>query len=219
MWLAHQSDSPSGKPDGVVTVEETSLIEPVFAETSVTLSALFDGAAWETAWTSVVVHIPQVTTGLILIFVFWIAARIARGVVLRVGGNRRVNADAVLILADAMKWAVLSVGLVTGLGTVGVNVSALVAGLGLTGLAIGIALKDVVSNAIAGIMILIYRPFQRNDRIVVTALEGTVVQIDLRFTTLETADRRILIPNSNLLTNSIIVYRKGGPLPIEGESE
>ena len=102
---------------------------------------------------------------------------------------------------------------------VGVNVSALVAGLGLTGLAIGIALKDVVSNAIAGIMILIYKPFQRNDRIVVTGLEGTVVQIDLRFTTLETADRRILIPNSNLLTNSIIVYRRGAPLPIEGETE
>jgi small-conductance mechanosensitive channel len=184
-----------------------------------TQAALFDGAAWEAAWTSVVVHIPQVTTGLILIFVFWIAARIARSVVLRVGGTRRINADAVLILADAMKWAVLSVGLVTGLGTVGVNVSALVAGLGLTGLAIGIALKDVVSNAIAGIMILIYKPFQRSDRIVVTALEGTVVQIDLRFTTLETHDRRILIPNSNLLTNSIIVYRKSGPLPVEGETE
>jgi small-conductance mechanosensitive channel len=184
-----------------------------------TQAALFDGAAWEAAWTSVVVHIPQVTTGLILIFAFWISAKIARGIVLRVGGNRRVNADAVLILADAMKWAVISIGLVTGLGTVGVNVSALVAGLGLTGLAIGIALKDVVSNAIAGIMILIYKPFQRNDRIVVTALEGTVVQIDLRFTTLETADRRILIPNSNLLTNSIIVYRRGAPLPIEGETE
>jgi small-conductance mechanosensitive channel len=68
-------------------------------------------------------------------------------------------------------------------------------------------------------MILIYKPFAPNDRIVVTALEGTVVQIDLRFTTLETTDRRILIPNSNLLTNSIIVYRKAGPLPIEGEME
>jgi small conductance mechanosensitive channel len=202
-----------------VTIEETSLIEPILAETSVALSALFDGAAWEAAWQNIVVHIPRVATGLILVFLFWIAARIARGVVLRVGGNRRINADAVLILADAMKWAVLSIGLVTGLGTVGVNVSALVAGLGLTGLAIGIALKDVVSNAIAGIMILIYKPFSRNDRIVITALEGTVVQIDLRFTTLETADRRILIPNSNLLTNSIIVFRKSGPLPIEGETE
>jgi small-conductance mechanosensitive channel len=189
------------------------------AQTRFVVSALFDGTAWEATWRSAVAHIPQVVTGLILVFIFWIAARIARSVVLRVGGNRRITADTVLILANSIKWAVISVGVVTGLGTVGVNVSALVAGLGLTGLAVGIALKDVVSNAIAGIMILIYKPFSRNDRIVVTALEGTVVQIDLRFTTLETADRRILIPNSNLLTNSIIVYRKAGPLPIEGEME
>jgi small-conductance mechanosensitive channel len=191
----------------------------LIAQTDFVVSALFDGTAWEATWRSAVAHVPQVVTGLILVFVFWIAARIARSVVLRVGGNRRISADTVLILADSIKWAVIAIGLVTGLGTVGVNVSALVAGLGLTGLAIGIALKDVVSNAIAGIMILIYKPFQRNDRIVVTALEGTVVQIDLRFTTLETDDRRILIPNSNLLTNSIIVYRKGGALPIEGEME
>jgi small-conductance mechanosensitive channel len=191
----------------------------LLAQTGFVVSALLDGTAWEATWRSFVAHIPQVVTGLILVFVFWIAARIARSVVLRVGGNRRITADTVLILANSIKWAVISVGVVTGLGTVGVNVSALVAGLGLTGLAVGIALKDVVSNAIAGIMILIYKPFSRNDRIAVTALEGTVVQIDLRFTTLETADRRILIPNSNLLTNSIIVYRKTGPLPIEGETE
>jgi small-conductance mechanosensitive channel len=112
---------------------------------------------------------------------------------------------------------VLIVGLITGLGTVGIDISALIAGLGLTGLAIGIALKDVVSNSIAGIMILIYKPFQRHDQITVTGLEGSVVQIDLRFTTLETADQRILIPNANLLTNSIIVRRKPPPSPIQSE--
>ena len=68
-------------------------------------------------------------------------------------------------------------------------------------------------------MILIYKPFHRHDRITVTALEGTVVQIDLRYTTLETADRRILIPNANLLTNSIIVHRVPPPSPIQGETD
>jgi small-conductance mechanosensitive channel len=190
-----------------------------FAESQWALSALLDVASWEAAWLSIVVHIPQAITGLVLVFLFWIAARVARAVILRFGTNRRMNADAILILADAVKWTVLTIGIVTGLGTVGVNVSALVAGLGLTGLAIGIALKDVVSNAIAGIMILIYKPFQRSDRIVITALEGTVVQIDLRFTTLETNDRRILIPNANLLTNSIIVFRRTPTSPIQGETD
>jgi small conductance mechanosensitive channel len=190
----------------------------LLAEAPLALS-FFDAAAWEAAWLRVVVQLPSVLTGIVLIILFWIGARIARAVVLRMGSNRRVNADAVHILADALKWTILTIGLITGLGTFGVDVSALIAGLGLTGLALGIALKDVVSNTIAGIMILIYRPFQRHDRITITGLEGTVVQIDLRYTTLETAEQRILIPNANLLTNSIIVRRKPPPSPIQSETD
>ena len=134
--------------------------------------SLFDQATWDAVWQEIVTHIPQVVTGVLLVIVFWVAGRFARALILRVGTNRRVNLDAIHILADTIKWAVLTVGLITGLGTVGVDISALVAGLGLTGLALGIALKDVISNSIAGIMILIYKPFHRNDRIAVTGLEA-----------------------------------------------
>ena len=190
----------------------------LLAEAPLALS-LFDAATWEAAWLRIVVQLPSVLTGIVLVLLFWIGARVARAVVLRMGSNRRVNADAVHILADGLKWTILIIGLITGLGTVGVDVSALIAGLGLTGLALGIALKDVVSNSIAGIMILIYKPFQRHDRLTVTGLEGTVVQIDLRYTTLETAEQRILIPNANLLTNSIIVRRRPPPSPIQSETD
>ncbi|MEX2137837.1 MAG: mechanosensitive ion channel domain-containing protein [Pirellulales bacterium] len=190
----------------------------LLAEAPLALS-LFDVATWDAAWQRVVVQVPSVVTGIVLVLIFWIGARIARAVILRMGSNRRINADAVHILADGLKWTVLTIGLITGLGTVGVDVSALIAGLGLTGLALGIALKDVVSNSIAGIMILIYKPFQRHDRITITGLEGTVVQIDLRFTTLETPEQRILIPNANLLTNSIVVRRKPPPSPIQSETD
>jgi small-conductance mechanosensitive channel len=191
----------------------------ILAQLSVSFAGLFDQAAWEATLQNIALHVPQILTGLLLVVVFWTVARVVRGLVLRVGSSRRVNADAVHIIADAIKWSVLTIGLITGLGTIGIDVSALVAGLGLTGLALGIALKDVVSNSIAGIMILIYKPFQRQDRIVVTGLEGTVAQIDLRFTTLEVEDRRILIPNSNLLTNSIVVYRRAATAPLSGETD
>jgi small-conductance mechanosensitive channel len=194
-------------------VTSTLLAEAPFA------LSFFDTATWEAAWLRVLVELPRILTSIVLVLLFWIGARIARAVVLRMGTNRRVNADAVHILADGLKWTVLTIGLITGLGTVGVDVSALIAGLGLTGLALGIALKDVVSNSIAGIMILIYKPFQRHDRITITGLEGTVVQIDLRYTTLETVEQRILIPNANLLTNSIIVRRKPPPSPIQSETD
>ena len=85
----------------------------------------------------------------------------------------------------------------------GINVSALVAGLGLTGFALGFALKDILSNLIAGVLILLYRPFRVNDYIMVTGLEGAVTEIDLRYTTLQKEGQKFLIPNSVLFTNSI----------------
>jgi len=84
--------------------------------------------------------------------------------------------------------------------TLGVNVSALVAGLGLTGFALGYALKDSISNLLAGILILIYRPFGINNKVKVDKNEGTVTHIDLRYTTLENETGKILIPNSKLFT-------------------
>lgn len=80
-----------------------------------------------------------------------------------------------------------------------VNVGALVAGLGLTGFALGFALKDVLSNLLAGVLILLYRPFQRGHRVSVTGFEGIVAEINLRYTTLDSGGKKILIPNSLLL--------------------
>src|SRR5213083_2396837 len=92
---------------------------------------------------------------------------------------------------------------VTALGTVGVNVTALVAGLGLTGFALGFAFRDVLSNLLAGLLLLVYRPFARHDLISETGYEGTVAGVDLRYTTLQRDDGKVLIPNSILFTNPI----------------
>jgi small-conductance mechanosensitive channel len=88
------------------------------------------------------------------------------------------------------------------------DVSALVAGLGLTGFALGFACRDILSNLLAGTLILIYRPFQRNDRIAVLGFEGIVIEIGLRYTALQAEDKKILIPNSNLFTNPVTVLEK-----------
>ena len=69
----------------------------------------------------------------------------------------------------------------------------------------GFAFRDVLSNVLAGVLILMYRPFRRGDKISVTGLEGTVTGIDLRYTVLENEGKTILIPNSSLFTNPIVV--------------
>ena len=70
-----------------------------------------------------------------------------------------------LVLAGIVKNIMLIVGLITALGTLGVNISAIVAGLGLTGFAFGFAFKDMLSNFISGILIFIYEPFKLGDTI------------------------------------------------------
>lgn len=78
--------------------------------------------------------------------------------------------------------------------------------LGISGVAIGFAFRDILQNFLAGILILLTEPFQINDQIVFKDFEGTVENIETRATTIRTYDgRRIVIPNSELFTNSVTV--------------
>jgi small conductance mechanosensitive channel len=147
---------------------------------------------------------PRIGLGLLVFLGFWIASVVVRKVILRVSYRTDFNTAFVLRLAArTASIGLLVFGAVTALGTMGINVSALVAGLGLTGFALGFALKDVLSNLIAGVLILLYRPFRLNDYIIVSGLEGTVAEIDLRYTRLEKEGQVYLIPNAVLFTNSI----------------
>jgi small conductance mechanosensitive channel len=137
---------------------------------------------------------------------FSIAARIVHAIIRRLHAHAADSADLLDLLGRVAKLALNVFGLVTALGTAGVNVSALVAGLGLTGFALGFAFRDVLSNLLAGVLILLYRPFARGARISVTGLEGVVKEIDLRYTRLECDGDVVLIPNANLFTNPIRVF-------------
>ena len=89
----------------------------------------------------------------------------------------------------------------------GVDVTALIAGLGLTGFALGFALKDVVSNVVAGVLILIYRPVQTGEQVKVKSFEGLILSTDLRYTVLQTGEQVIYVPNSIMFTDAITVDR------------
>jgi small conductance mechanosensitive channel len=127
---------------------------------------------------------------------FLIAARLAGAFITGLQSKASDNGDLVDLLGRVAKLALITFRLVTALGTAGIDVSALVAGLGLTGFALGFAFRDVLSNLLAGVLILLYRPFSRGDRISVT---------------LQSKGDLVLIPNSNLFTNPIVVFGNGSP--------
>jgi small conductance mechanosensitive channel len=96
-------------------------------------------------------------------------------------------------------------GTMVALGVLGLNFATLVGTLGLTSVAIGFSLRDILSNYFSGIILLVSRPFRVGDQIIIQDFEGTVTYIQLRATTLITYDgRTISIPNLQVFTATII---------------
>ena len=153
---------------------------------------------------------------LLTLLCFYITAKILQKVSVRVGRSQHIDSDLAVFLGRVVKTAVMVLGIVTSLSALGVDVSALVAGLGLTGFALGFALKDVISNVLAGVLILIYKPFEKTNYIKVKTYEGTVVSTDLRYTVLQAADEtRLFVPNSLLFVDAISVAKQA-PVTTDG---
>ena len=151
--------------------------------------------------------LPNIILAIAIIFVFWIAGKIISSIVYKVLDRNSPNSNIARVLSSIAKNVVLTFGLITSLGTVGINVSAIVAGLGLTGFAFGFAFKDMLSNFISGVMIFIYEPFKIGDFIQVEKKEGKVVEINLRYVIIETETQKILVPNSISVSKVIVVNK------------
>lgn len=149
--------------------------------------------------------LPGILTGALIFLVFLIVAGIGRRLIARIAPRTGADAGVVLLLSRVFYYSVLTFGVLTALSNTGLNVNALFAGLGLTGFALGFALKDVLSNLLAGIMLLVYRPFQIGDHIKMGEFEGMIVTIRMRDTVLRAADNRsIIIPNTKLITEVVV---------------
>jgi MscS family membrane protein len=106
------------------------------------------------------------------------------------------------------------VGLTILLSHFGVNVTALATVLGLSGLAISLAARDTIADAIAGFIILVDQPFRIGDRIEIPGVDtwGDVVDIGLRTTRIRTRDNRmVIVPNSVIGVNQVINYTYPDP--------
>lgn len=149
--------------------------------------------------------LPGIMTGALVLLVFLIVAATGKRIIARLAPRANADTGVVLLLSRVFYYGVLILGILTALPATHLDVSALIAGLGLTGFAVGFALKDVLSNLLAGIMLLIYRPFNIGDHIKMGEHEGTITTIRMRDTVLRAADgRSVIIPNTKLITEVVI---------------
>ena len=158
--------------------------------------------------TKVSMKVPTLLLAIGIFILFWLGGRILKAIVQRIMNEKSFHANISRVLAGIIKNIMLILGLITALGTLGVNISAIVAGLGLTGFAFGFAFKDMLSNFISGALIFIYEPFKLGDTIEVEGKTGKVININLRYVTIEAEDQTALVPNSISVSKVISVKKK-----------
>jgi small-conductance mechanosensitive channel len=161
----------------------------------------------------IAVYSGKVALAIAILVIFWLGGRTSRAVIQRVGRRDVSRVDLYDVLGSAASLTVIGFGVMSALGTVGVDVTAVIAGVGIVGVALGFALKDIVSNFTAGVMIITFRPLVRGDVVEVSGAKGEVMAIDLRNTHLRGDGVDYLVPNQNVLSNVVIVQRAPSLMP------
>ena len=149
--------------------------------------------------------VPRLLAGVLILCASWLASIWLERSAAHLLRHRSRNRDIADLLGQALRATLLATGLLTALGTLGVDTGALIAGLGMTGFALGFAVRDALSNLLAGILLLFYEPFQRADHITVAGHQGKVSDINLRCTTLEAEGKTNLTPHSQRFNNAVVV--------------
>lgn len=138
---------------------------------------------------------------LLVVATAWMLARLARSIVMALLHRKSVQIHGLMeaMLVSLSFGVVFTVGVLVALSTIGISLMPMLAGLGVAGIVIGFALQDTLSNFAAGWMILIYRPYDVDDHVIVGGVEGTVKRMNLVSTTIATFDnQRLVIPNSKI---------------------
>lgn len=151
--------------------------------------------------------LPNLAVAFVVFILFLLLASFVKKGVMRTA-SKRGRANLGEVMGGFLKAAlILFGGLIAATIIVPtLNPGDLVAGLGVSSVAIGFAFKDILQNWLAGLLILIRQPFEIGDQIEVNGYEGTVAQIETRATIIRTYDgQRAVIPNSDIYTNAVLV--------------
>lgn len=141
---------------------------------------------------------------LVLLYLTWKTAKIVENLILKI--TERKNLDMALgkFFSSLGRYAVIVMGVITSLGTVGFETATFAAVLAASGFAVGMALQGTLSHFASGVMLLVFRPFDIGHVITVGDATGKVVQIDLFSTILNTPDnKRIVVPNGQVFGQKI----------------
>ena len=151
--------------------------------------------------------LPNIGVAIVILFIFWFVA-IGVAKLIRRMAYRRDRESLGDVAGALVRWALVVIGFMLAITIIAPSLTPgdLIAGLGVSSVAIGFAFKDILQNMLAGILILLRQPFEVGDQIVSGGHEGTVERIETRATLIKTYDgRRVVIPNADIYTDSVVV--------------
>lgn len=187
------AQAPVSAPD---TLNEAVNVDPAFLLSKI--------EAWVIGFQRLV---PNLVVAVVILLVFIFAGwAVSRG--FNRWARRRDRENLGIVMGSLLRWLVILAGVLIALTIVipSLRPGDLIAGLGIGSVAIGFAFKDILQNWLAGLLLLINRPFRTGDQIVVNGYEGNVKRVETRATIITTYDGRdAIIPNADVYSNAVMV--------------
>jgi len=141
----------------------------------------------------------------LLILLFWMRSRLRKWIVDRLLARTHLDLGGRDAVATMFSYAFLVIGFVIILQTAGIDLSAFTILIGSLSIGIGLGLQNITNNFVSGLIILLERPVKLGDRIEFGNLNGDVVRISARATTIVTNNNiAVIVPNSELITSAVI---------------
>lgn len=158
-------------------------------------------------WAEVVAQVPALVGAIVLIGVSLLLASLAARSVDRALRGRSDHETVALFVQRLVRWPIIVLGVLAGLRMMGADITGAIAGLGVTGVIVGLALQDIASNFVAGIILLFRHPYKIGNAVSIAGVEGTVIDMTTRDTTIRRWDGELaIVPNSTIFSSIITNY-------------
>lgn len=149
----------------------------------------------------------QLTSAVLVYLIFYLVWLLVSKLVISILNRSHQDQTTRVFIRTIVKYAILIIGGLTALKVAGLDISAVLASLGIAGITIGFAARDAFSNLISGLLIFLDRPFVIGDFIEAGENYGRVDQITLRSTRIVTPDGRMLaVPNTEMINKTVASY-------------
>lgn len=161
----------------------------------------------QTLMTRIVAYLPNLFSAFVLLIIFWVANKSIQKALSATLTRMKVSRQSQGLILRAARVMVFIFALLTVAGQLKLNITSLLAGVGVMGLALSFAAQDTIGNIISGIVIIIDGLFKEGDWISTGEMHATVTEIRLRTTVLTTFDNEtVVVPNKQLVQERIVNY-------------